>query len=160
MSKIPDSGVSAKAIANRFIEIAENASCYITNMQLQKLVYIANGFHLGFTKKPLTYNNIHAWQFGPVIPKLYKALQKFGNGKVSGRLETDDTIPEGSFASRIIQEVWESYGNMSGAKLSDLTHLSGSPWHKTWERDKNRFGVIPVEIIAEYYCEKLKSVSE
>jgi uncharacterized phage-associated protein len=160
MKEIPEEEFSAQAIANRFLEMAEKMGGLLTNMQVQKLVYIANGFHLGFTGKPLTHDKIHAWQFGPVIPCLYKVLQKFGNGPVTGRLKAEDTIPDDSFASKVIDQVWQSYGNMSGPKLSALTHLPGSPWHKTWERDENRFGVIPVEMIADHYRERLNHVAE
>lgn len=100
-------------------------------MQVQKLVYIAHGFHLGLTDKPLIRNNIHAWQFGPVIPKLYKALQRFGNGEVSERLQADDKIDEGSFAYKLIRKVWESYGTMTGLELSALTHRRDTPWYNT-----------------------------
>ena len=132
----------------------------MTNMQVQKLVYIANGFYLGFTGKPLIHDKIHAWQFGPVIPCLYEVLRKFGNAPVTERLKTEDSIPEDSFAFKIISQVLQGYGKMSGSKLSALTHLPGSPWHKTWERDENRFGVIPVEMIADHYRERLNNVAE
>ena len=157
---IPEAGFSAQAVANQFLELAEGSSSPVTNMQVQKLVYLANGFHLGISGKPLIYNNIHAWQFGPVIPKLYKALQIFGNGTVTGRLASEDSVPEESFAHNVIKHVWDSYGRMSGGQLSALTHLPDSPWHNTWERDGNKFGVIPVELIANHYRERLNNVSE
>ncbi|MGK0176166.1 MAG: putative phage-associated protein [Lentimonas sp.] len=160
MNEISEKEVSAQAVANKFLEMAEQLGGLLTNMQLQKLVYIANGFHLGFTGKPLTFDKIHAWQFGPVIPCLYKTLQKFGNGPVTGRLNAEDTIPGDSFAFKVIDQVWQAYGRMSGSKLSALTHLPGSPWHKTWERDENRFGVISVEMIADHYRERLNNVAE
>lgn len=160
MKEIPEKGVSSQAVANQFLEMAEQLGLVLTNMQVQKLVYIANGFHLGFTGKPLTYDKIHAWQFGPVIPCLYKVLQKFGNGPVTGRLKTEDAVSDDSFAFKVIDQVWKAYGKMSGSKLSALTHLPGSPWHKTWERDENRFGVIPVEMIADHYRERLNNVAE
>ncbi len=159
INEISESSFSAKAVANQFLEMAEKAEDSLTNMQLQKLVYIASGFHLGFTGKPLIHDKVHAWQFGPVIPCLYDALRKFGNGPVTERLETGDSIPRDSFAFDVISQVLQGYGKMSGPKLSALTHLPGSPWHKTWERDENRFGVIPVEMITEHYRERLKNVA-
>ncbi len=160
MKEISEKGASAQAVANQFLKMAEQAGGLLTNMQVQKLVYIANGFHLGFTGKPLTYDKINAWQFGPVIPCLYEALRKFGNGPVTGKLEAEDVIPDNSFAFKVIDQVWQAYGKMSGSRLSALTHLPGSPWHKTWERDENRFGVIPVEMIADHYRERLNNVAE
>jgi len=129
-------------------------------MQLQKLVYIANGFHLATTTKPLIYNDIKAWQFGPVIPSLYNALRKYGNGKVIEPLPSDDPVPSKSYADNIIQYVWDAYGHMTGSQLSTLTHLPGSPWDRTWEKEKKRFGIIDRDIIAEHYKLKLTNAVE
>jgi uncharacterized phage-associated protein len=142
---------SSHAVANVFLNLTETA---LTNMQVQKLVYIAHGFHLALFDKPLYYHNTHAWQFGPVIPKLYEDLREYGNGAVKELLICDDDIPKKSESFKLIEVIFSKYSSFTGGQLSNLTHLSGTPWDKTWEN--NRFGIIPIESIKQHYQTKLK----
>ncbi|MCP4263970.1 MAG: DUF4065 domain-containing protein [Candidatus Brocadiaceae bacterium] len=142
---------SAHAAANAFIGIAqEDEGKKLTNMQLQKLVFIAHGYCLALlNNEPLFYHNTHAWQWGPVIPKLYKSLQKYGNDLVDNPVEAADSLNEEDIKYAIVKAVYENYGHYSGAELSALTHQENTPWSITWERDK--FGIIPNDIISEHY---------
>jgi uncharacterized phage-associated protein len=103
------------------------------------------------TGKSLFENDVHAWQWGPVIPKLYKALQRYGNGEVSEPIQCidDGIIEPSSEKEEIIKAVWNAYGNFSGSKLSALTHKEGTPWSETWKKDK--YGIIPIELIRDHY---------
>jgi uncharacterized phage-associated protein len=141
---------SANAVGNSFLALAEGQGRSLTNMQVQKLVFLAHGYMLGLFNEPLYSNDTHAWQWGPVIPRLYKAMQKYGSGFVKGRIPADDEIPESDENARaVIKAVWDGYGNRSGAELSAITHKSGSPWEQAWRTAK--FSVIPQESIADYY---------
>ncbi|MBV8633049.1 MAG: DUF4065 domain-containing protein [Burkholderiaceae bacterium] len=149
---------SAHAIANRFLQLAQNSGRQLTNMQLQKLVFLAHGFALGLLNRPLTFHNVHAWQFGPVIPKLYKSLQAYGNGTVTAPLKSpspdqDALLYTDDEAKAIIAGVWNAYGQWNGSKLSALTHLPESPWDIVWNQEGRRYDVIPNEIIREHYAE-------
>ncbi len=146
--------VSAHAIANKFLELADEAGKPLTNMQLQKLVFLSQGYTLALLGHQLYYHNTHAWQFGPVIPKLYKTLQKYGRDFVTEPLPAADALSNDSKEMDIVRAVWESYGHMSGSELSALTHQPETPWSVTWE--SNQFGVIPENVISEHY----KSVVE
>ena len=141
---------SAESAANAFLELARRSRKSLTNMQLQKLVYIAHGYSLAKLGRPLFHNNIHAFEWGPVIPNLYKTLRHYGAGEVKELIPTDAaTISEDSLEMEIIKEVWQDYGELSGLELSDLTHRKGTPWSETWRN--NQFGVISDELIAEHY---------
>jgi uncharacterized phage-associated protein len=141
--------VSAQAVANEFIALANSEGKALTNMQLQKLVFLSQGYTLALFDKPLYYQDTHAWQWGPVIPKLYKSLQKYGNNFVDERLDTDDALDPESDEMEIVKAVWDGYGHLTGSQLSALTHKPNTPWTITWRND--RFGVIPNDLIAEYY---------
>ncbi|CAA9381331.1 MAG: hypothetical protein AVDCRST_MAG74-394 [uncultured Pyrinomonadaceae bacterium] len=145
---------SAESAANAFLELARRSEKSLTNMQLQKLVYIAHGYSLAKLGKPLFHNNIHAFEWGPVIPNLYKTLKHYGAGEVKDYISTDaPPVGEVSQEMEIIREVWHDYGELSGFELSDLTHRKGTPWSETWRT--NPFGVISDELIAEYYRREL-----
>ena len=141
---------SANAVGNSFLALAVEQGRSLTNMQVQKLVFLAHGYMLGLFDEPLYANDTHAWQWGPVIPRLYKAMQKFGSGFVTGNLPAEDSVPAtDEKAWSVIKAVWEGYGHRSGAELSAITHKSGSPWEQAWRTAK--FSVIPQESIADYY---------
>ena len=145
---------SAESVANAFLDLARRSEKSLTNMQLQKLVYIAHGYSLAKLGKPLFHNNIHAFEWGPVIPNLYKTLRHYGAGEVKDYISTDASpISEDSPEMEIIKEVWQDYGDFSGLQLSDLTHRKGTPWSETWRT--NQFGVIADELIAEHYRQDL-----
>ncbi len=145
---------SAIAVANAFLKLAKEEGKELTNMQLQKLVYIAHGYCLAMLGQPLFYNNVHAFEWGPVIPKLYKQLRKYGAGKVTEEVSTDEEpVLSPTPEMAVIQGVWKSYGDFSGAKLSAITHRDKTPWSLTWK--DNQFGVIDNDLIAEHYQQML-----
>lgn len=150
--------ISSHAVANEFIRIAQEQERWLTNMQLQKLVFIANGYHLAIYDEPLYYHNSHAWQYGPVIPKLYKSLQKYGASFVQDYLEANDSVPEDSREARVIKAVFDNYGHYTGGQLSVLTHQQNTPWSEAW--GKQQFSIINPEVIKKHYKELIeKNVS-
>ena len=145
---------SAESVANAFLDLARHDGKFLTNMQLQKLVYIAHGYCLAKLRQPLFHNNIHAFEWGPVIPNLYKTLRQYGAGEVKDYiLINEPPISEDSQEMEIIKEVWQDYGELSGLELSALTHRTGTPWSETWRI--NQFGVISDELIGEHYRQDL-----
>ena len=147
--------ISAQAAANSLIRLARADNTPLTNMQLQKHVFLGQGFCLALLDRPLYYNNTHAWQWGPVVPKLYKALQRYGNGQVTEEIPSDDELDPASQEYNILRSVWTAYRKYSGSELSAMTHRPGTPWSKTWA--KSKFGVIPSEDIQAYFRDLVAS---
>lgn len=143
--------VSVLAAANALIRLARKDERALTNMQVQKHVFLGQGYCLALADCPLYYNNTHAWQWGPVVPNLYKALQGYGSGNVTDEIPANDELVPGSKEYNILEAVWKAYGKYSGFQLSEMTHRPGSPWSRTWE--KSKFGIIPIEDIQAYYRE-------
>lgn len=123
---------SAAAVANAFLKLAKDSGSELSNMQLQKLVYFAHGFTLALLDKPLIYSDVQAWQYGPVYPKLYKKLRRYGSGRVTELLDSEDEIPVPSDFSEVIKGVWKAYGSMSAGQLSARTHAPDTPWSLSW----------------------------
>jgi uncharacterized phage-associated protein len=143
-------GNSAIAVANAFIELAKKEGKQLTNMQLQKLVYVAHGWCLALLRKPLFYNDVKAWPWGPVIPSLYNRLKKYGKGVVSDTIPTDhDPVDPHTEDMSLIKSVWDAYKEFDGLQLSAMTHTEGTPWAETWKSIK--YGKISDESIAQHY---------
>ncbi|GAB5444937.1 MAG: Panacea domain-containing protein [Fuerstiella sp.] len=154
--------LDSKQVANHFIELARNAQSNITPMQLQKLVYIAHGYHLAFTGEPLINEAIEAWPFGPVVRSLYGEFAHFGRNPISRLAECDfggliHPI-EDPHVKRLLDKVWKEYSEYSGWQLSNLTHQSGTPWHMTVNNSENagvRRPDIPNDLIRKYYADEM-----
>lgn len=63
--------LSAIDVAKYFLILVDReAGDTITELKLQKLMYIAQGIHLALYDSPLFKEEIEAWQDGPVVPAL------------------------------------------------------------------------------------------
>lgn len=140
----------SRTVANRFLDLARERGDAVTPMQLLKLVYIAHGWMLGLHGKPLIRDEVEAWQYGPVIPKLYNAIRRFRSQPVEGSLGTDGKKLDVT-EDDIVCQVYEIYGKKSGPALSRLTHQKGSPWDTVYEH--GTYGtVIPNDLIEDHYA--------
>ena len=98
----------------------------MTTMKLQKLCYYSQVWHCYHLEKKLFKEDIQAWAYGPVSYDLFELHR--GKYQVSA-LEIPGVSPlsldQASIA--LIDQVLDSYGPLSGAQLSDLSHTE-SPW--------------------------------
>lgn len=155
------------AIANEFLRKPGGEA--LTQMQLQKLVYIAHGWNLGLLGRGLTTDEPEAWAYGPVYPDLYDHTKFFGRGAIGREITPDDDEAARFFIGRrsdrkqayraeidanersIIDQVWSRYGSLSGARLSALTHQPNTPWSMTYDGRRNRS--ISSDVIRSHYAE-------
>lgn len=144
----------ARVVANRFLELARaDEERSLTPMQVLKLVYIAHGWNLALHDSPLIDQAVEAWQYGPVIPDLYRAMRGTGSGAVRGPLPAayganaeDLTASE----MHLVDQIYNLYGRMNGIALSRITHAKNTPWRQVYKPDQH--GVeIPTDLIAEHY---------
>lgn len=158
---------SSLAIANEFIRRGlEPGARPLTNMQIQKLVYLAHGWTLGACDEPLIEDPVEAWKFGPVVRKVYSALSKYGSAPVKREIRWgEDTIfyhgDDGEVAydelapieAEMTELVWANYGKYPAFQLSALTHQADTPWSDTYQPGVNR--VIPNSLIRDHFKQLL-----
>jgi uncharacterized phage-associated protein len=128
-----------RAIANRILDIRAETGAPVTIMQLIKLAYIADGWSLALLGKPLANEAPQAWQYGPVFKSIYNAFSGIGARPVSGRayIRGTELAYAENFSDKeeaLIRMVVNSYGKLSAYALSNLTHQSGTPWSKAFEK--------------------------
>jgi uncharacterized phage-associated protein len=156
------STIDARGIANYLLAKAEIEQRVIDQLQLQKLTYLAHGWHLGLSEKSLITQPVLAWPYGPVIRALYDEFKRFGSGRIEGRAMYFDQL-EGwcnyraelsEYSKNVVDAVWNNYGSMTGGQLVTLTHQPGTPWAEVtrgMRPDQIRDLTIPNELIASYY---------
>lgn len=119
-------------------------------MQLQKLVYYSQAWHLALTDEPLFPDTVQAWRDGPVIPTLWN--QHRGRRAVT-RWATGNPERLTSGARKIVDLVCQVYGPLSGDDLSHLAH-SESPWRTARNGipdDQPSREVIPTDSMKAFY---------
>jgi uncharacterized phage-associated protein len=50
----------------------------------KKLLFYTHGWHLAITGQPAIDQPFEVWQWGPVVPRVYHELKKYGGGAVTG----------------------------------------------------------------------------
>ena len=141
---------SSEAVANELLRLAERDGKPITPMKLQKLAYIAHGWHLGLLDTPLLDEQVEAWKYGPVIPSLYHEFKEFRMRPITGRASTFAMLPSGGFkiheptmsdedpeaakpSMDVVEAVYKSYKDYTAVQLSNATHRPETPWHDVYE---------------------------
>lgn len=141
--------IASETAAKLFIMLANRSEDdFITNLKLNKLLYYAQGVHLARTGEPLFDEDIEAWQYGPVVPSVYRTYKVCGSNPIPMQ---DDSLTTDDFTSAELEtllDVEREYGQYTGAKLVSLTHSSGSPWRGAYDAKES---VIPKEIIMRYF---------
>jgi uncharacterized phage-associated protein len=128
------------AIANEFLGRAFEEGRGLTQMQLQKLVYLAHGWNLAVNGEQLVEDEFEAWSYGPVLRRLYDATRIYSNNKIPALLKWGQDTPfrsdDGGDAltnlddkeRSVIDEVWElmeSSRPLSYPRLLMLTVVRG-----------------------------------
>lgn len=161
------------AVANYFIE---RGSGTVNPMKVQKLVYFAHGWNLAIHDSPLLRERVEAWKYGPVVPQLYHDLKGFGSAPISEpvtvlrfsgsrvlsvtpKIDQDPSVDTAD-TKALLDRVWEVYGGYSAVKLSNATHIVGSPWDVTWKQcGGTKHAVIDDGLIKQDFLKKLRKAN-
>lgn len=89
-------------------------------MQLLKLVYYTQAWHLAWEGEPLFADRVEAWRDGPVVRSLWQEAEP----------AADAEAVTSALARSTIDSVLEFYGKYTGNALSKMSH-DQSPWIET-----------------------------
>jgi len=130
-----------------------------TNLELQKIVYIAHMLHLGEKNLPLIDGHFEAWHFGPVHPRLYQQAKAFGADPVQDIFVNEPLLQDGSYEKGTLDNAYSQVGEYESARLIAITHVDYGAWAKNYKRG-GAFVVIPEKDIIDEYRERLKRARE
>jgi len=152
--------VSVDAVADYILgKINMDEGDSITNLKLQKVVYYCQAWHMALYDEPLFSERVEAWTHGPAVHSLYVRFKKYGCQAIdTSDIVTDPTVALDDRSRGHIDEVWDSYGHLSGSELRDLTHHE-IPWQKA--RGKIPAGTpcnnqIDLEEMREFYTAQMQ----
>ena len=136
-------------VAEYIITYSEVKDYGISNLKLQKIFYLIQAYFLIQTKKPCFLEEIEAWDFGPVIPEVYRKYKQFGSTNIQARCRNLEEIQK-EFKKedrKRIEEVVDRFAVFSAADLTTLTQ-NQAPWNNAFGSGEK---VIRCENILEYF---------
>lgn len=115
----------------------------ISNLQLQKILYYIQKEFLRHGTQAFS-EEIEAWQFGPVVPEVYKRYCGFGALPI--RMQYEVVIqPDDRY---IIDAIVEKKRVLNPWDMVSDTHSSGKAWDLIYRGGAGDHQVIPQELIA------------
>ena len=137
----------------RALEVARYLikSLPMDNLKLQKLLYYSQATHLVLHNKACLFpEQIEAWDYGPVVPKVYHEYKSHGFDIIPTPNRPFTLPPEEKKSADI---VIKTYGNMSGPKLIKQTHYEW-PWRNAY-RPERPSNIISIDSMYEYFRETM-----
>lgn len=156
------------AVANYFVNKANEEGVELTPMKLIKLVYIAHGWHLAIKNDPLIDEGVQAWKYGPVVVSVYDSFKEYGKKLINRPAYIFTFSPQVEYfapninnaeTKEFLDNVWRVYSKYDGLQLSALTHQPNTPWYITWHQNGGKDQtavVIPNNLIKTHYVDKMK----
>lgn len=117
----------------------------IGRVQVHKLLYYCQGYHLATFGAPLFGERLAAWDLGPVVPSLWQAEQE--DSAFEGPALDDEAM------LNTIGFVMSRYGGLTGTELTSVAH-SESPWvsaNRRRQQKGQRSVVIPRSDLEEHF---------
>lgn len=129
--------------------ICEAKNWQISNLKLQKLLYLAHMMHLGMFNRPLVDGTFQAWDLGPVEPSLYAKVKAYGNKAIPDIFGVA-SFPKDSTERTAIDEVLGQIGDKSASVLVEITHQPHGAWAKHYQRNMMGIQIPDRDIKGEY----------
>ena len=121
----------------------------MSNMKLQKLLYYYQGFHLAFFNKPAFDDELHAWQYGPVVPEVYYSFANKGASIINIDDFNENHEDFNDQQKQLLHVILDNYGQLNAITLMNLSHQE-FPWKST-----KLPGVISPEKLLSFFKTKI-----
>ena len=138
--------------------ILENSLWTITQLELQKLLYLAQMIHLGEYRSPILAARFEAWVYGPVNRALYDETKRYGaDPLIASNIQGNSRAVMARTHKDVLNHVVNHLAGKTGAQLIRITHLEDGAWHKTFDPHLRDIE-IPDQLIKDEYIQRVKRV--
>ncbi len=141
--------VTAASAAKTLCELSDWT---LTNLRLQKILYVAHMAHLGRENgDPLIrQERFEAWSYGPVLSSLYHRVKAFGRDPIKNVFHAIPRTPPGS-ALKALTEMYEKLKLKTPGELVAITHRSEGAWAKHYQPGIPHIKIPNEDIREEYF---------
>jgi len=136
----------------------------LTNLRINKLLFLVHGWSFGRSDSGLVKNHFEAWRHGPVVRVVFDTFKKFENRRITSLAEhldyaigdvrpiTFEDIVEKD--RKLIRNIVIHYAKYSTNELVGMLHERGGPWDKiyhSFESGERRNARIPEKMIRTHF---------
>lgn len=111
----------------------------ISNLALQKSLYVADMVHTGRYSTPLIPEEFEAWDYGPVLPSVYGRAKIFGSDPVKDVFPEAPPLPP--LEQQTVTEISNFLQQFTAGQLVDMTHWNEGAWASAY-----RAGIMHIPI--------------
>lgn len=138
------------SVMNAARALGQMSGWSLSNLTMQKTLYIAQMFQLGRNLPPIFDDHFEAWDYGPVVPKLYHKLKMFGAKPVRDILYETPLGPEDP-GYQALRDAYATTKSFPGSKLVAITHWDGGAWAKRYVPNKRGRVILNSDIKQEFH---------
>ncbi|OOY01835.1 hypothetical protein BOQ02_03600 [Campylobacter coli] len=136
--------MKAENVAKHIINYCLSIDNPISNLQLQKILYFIDIYHLIRTNKRLIEDeNFKAWDYGPVIENIYKKYLFFASNPINIYQDFTEEF-DGNIRGELYGYI-DKLSKIYPSVLVEKSHESDSPWDKT-----KKYETILPKLLEEY----------
>lgn len=139
---------SANDVANYVLTYCTQKDKPISNLKLQKMLYFIWIDYFKETKLELFFNEIYAWQLGPVVPDVYYEYCSYAGTdifiSIDSKITDNDEI--------VLNSIIEKYIDLTPYELVNKSHAQDKPWSVIYNHGLGIRDLIPFSLIKKLEC--------
>lgn len=129
--------------------LCERSGWSLTNLELQKMLYLAQLYFIGQTNVRLVDETFEAWDYGPVSPRVYHRVKAFGSAPIRDVFHGAMPIVDPGLA-KYLDDAYDALAKQSAGQLVAITHWPEGAWAKNYIPGARGIPIPDEDIIAEY----------
>jgi uncharacterized phage-associated protein len=123
----------------------------ISNLELQKILYLAHMYHMAsHGGAPLINEAFEAWDYGPVVPVVYRHVKGFGSGPIKNVFHWIPSVPLNAAEYKTLREVSDNTRSMTAGQLVANTHWDSGAWASVYRPNTHGLKISNAAILDEY----------
>ncbi len=133
-------------LAKKVVSIANENNLFITNLQLQKVMYYIQGMFMNKFGMKAFDDSIECWTYGPVVKKVWNVFNQFGRKPIK---ESNSDLTIQKEEEQVIVNILYDKLRMNVWDLVDETHEE-EPWKNA---NKNKWAQISDKDMERFFCQ-------
>ena len=139
---------AAKQVARYIINKCSVEGVPVNNLKLQALLYFVWIEYRKHAHARLFHDKIFAWQFGPVVPEVYRDYCAYGGMDIDIRYSSDEIGITGEGVV-VLDAALDKYRDYSVSRLVGMARAKGKPWYQVYGKQGGVNEEIPFSLIEQ-----------